>query len=295
MKLRVAHRTLYRYASSVTVSHHEGRLTPRQTEWQRLLSHEIQIEPEPEIRRRRTDYFGNRTLYFGMNEPHRELQVTAESIVVVAERPSEPIEVSPQWEQVVTRLSTDRRSDVLAASEMSFASPLLPSPGLFRDLAVPSFTPGRPVLEVARDLTRRIHAEFVYDPSATDVFTSVEQVLSRRRGVCQDFAHVMIGCLRANGLAARYVSGYLLTHPPPGKTRLVGADASHAWVSVWVPEHGWVDFDPTNDVIPDSDHICAAYGRDFSDATPLRGVILGGGAHGIEVAVDVQPIEAKVG
>ena len=291
MKLRVAHRTLYRYASSVTVSHHEGRLMPRQTEWQRLLSHEVQIEPEPEIRRRRTDYFGNRALYFGMNEPHRELQVTAESIVVLAERPSEPIAATPQWEQVQKRLATDRRSDVLAASEMSYGSPLLPSPGLFRDLATPSFTPGRPVLEVARDLTRRIHAEFVYDPGATDVFTSAEQVLSRRRGVCQDFAHLAIACLRSLGLAARYVSGYLETLPRPGQEKLQGADESHAWFSVYLPDNGWVDFDPTNNQIPLDQHITTAWGRDFSDVTPLKGVIYGGDpGHQLRVAVDVERI-----
>jgi transglutaminase-like putative cysteine protease len=226
-----------------------------------------------------------------MNESHRALEVTSLSIVHLTSRPAEHIEATPPWERVAERLRTDRRRDVLDAYELSFGSDLArPSPGLAA-YAAESFLPDRPILVAARDLTRRIHADFAYDPGATDVTTSTEQVLARRRGVCQDFAHVMLGCLRAYGLACRYVSGYLLTWPPEGKPRLVGADASHAWVSVWVPEHGWVDFDPTNDLIPSDEHVAAAVGRDFSDATPLRGVILGGGAHTVEVSVDVAPMD----
>lgn len=291
MKLRVRHRTLYRYASPVTTSHHEARLTPRESEWQRTLRHDLAITPAPASRRRRIDYFGNRTVYFGMNESHRELEVTSASVVQMSPKPTEHLETTPAWEAVVGRLRADRRRDVLDAYELSFGSELArPSPAL-RAYAMDSFEPGTPILVAVRDLTRRIHADFAYDPGATDVSTPIEQVLARRRGVCQDFAHVMLGCLRAMGLACRYVSGYILTRPPSGKPRLVGADASHAWVSVWVPERGWVEFDPTNDLVVDDEHVAAAFGRDFSDATPLRGVILGGGAHTVEVSVDVAPLD----
>jgi transglutaminase-like putative cysteine protease len=293
VKLRVRHRTTYHYASAVTTSHHEARLTPRESEWQRTDRHDLTVTPLPAVRRRRTDYFGNRTVYFGMHESHRDLEVTAVSVVELTPRPAEHVESTPAWEAVAERLRTDRRRDVLDAYELSFGSSLArPSLALFA-YAAESFLPGRPILEAARDLGSRIHADFAYDPTATDVSTPTDEVLEKRRGVCQDFAHVMLGCLRSHGLACRYVSGYLLTRPPAGKPRLVGADASHAWISVWVPEHGWVDFDPTNDILPNAEHVSAACGRDFSDATPLRGVILGGGAHSVEVSVDVAPLDPE--
>lgn len=290
MRLRVNHRTLYQYGAPVTTSHHEARISPRESEHQRTVSHDIQITPAPSVRRRRVDYFGNRTLHFSLSEPHRSLDVVATSVVdVVAPLPNDASR-TPPWEGVVERLRTDRRRDVLDAYETTFESPFVKNvPGL-EEYARPSFGAGRPILEAVRDLTSRIHDDFTYDPRATDVSTPLEDVLSKRTGVCQDFAHLMIGCLRAYGLSARYVSGYLLTRPPPGKPRLVGADASHAWVATWLPEHGWVDLDPTNDLVPGEEHVTVAVGRDFDDVTPLRGVILGGGQHSVEVFVDVEPI-----
>ena len=291
MKLRVVHRTSYSYSESVTTSHHEARLTPRDHENQRTLSHELEIVPAPAVRRRRFDYFGNRTLHFHLSEPHKSLAVNVSTIVEVrAPRPLD-LQRTPPWEEVRDRLRSDRRRDVLDAYQMTFESPHVALTPELLAYAQPSFAAGRPVLEVARDLTSRIHADFAYDAKATTISTTIAQILTARRGVCQDFAHLMVGSLRALGLGARYVSGYLRTKPPPGQPRLVGADASHAWAAAWVPELGWVDFDPTNDLIPGADHVTAAYGRDFSDVTPIRGIILGGGAHTYAVSVDVDAVE----
>jgi transglutaminase-like putative cysteine protease len=289
VKLKVVHRTVYSYSEVVSTSRHEARLSPREHEHQHTLAHQVEITPRPALRRRRFDYFGNRALHFTLDEPHRSLEVVAQSVVEVTPMLLPELGRTEPWEAVRDRMRADHKRDVLDAYEMAFASPHVPrTPGL-GEYAAPSFPAGRPVLEGVRDLTRRIHADFVYDPRATDVSTPLLRVLETRRGVCQDFAHLMIGCLRAVGLAGRYVSGYLLTRPPPGKPRLVGADASHAWVSTWVPELGWVDFDPTNDVIPADEHVAIGHGRDFGDVTPLRGVILGGGAHTLHVSVDVAP------
>jgi transglutaminase-like putative cysteine protease len=291
MKLRVVHKTTYLYSEAVTTSHHDARLTPRDTHNQRSISHELQVMPVPETRRRRFDYFGNRVVHFSLSEPHRELEVLAQSVVEV--NPLRPLllEASPPWEHVRDRLRSDRRRDVLDAYAMALESEhVLRSPELGA-YAAPSFAEGRPVLEAVRDLVTRIRVEFTYDSRATEVSTPLTDVLRLRRGVCQDFAHLAIGCLRAQGLPARYVSGYLLTRPPPGKPKLVGADASHAWFAAFVPEHGWVDFDPTNDVMPSDEHVTVAFGRDFADVTPIRGVILGGGQHRLDVSVDVTPIE----
>jgi len=288
MKLRVVHRTLYRYGDVVTTSHHEARLSPRDSEAQRTLQHEIVIDPVPEARRRRFDYFGNRAVHFSVSEPHRSLEVVARSVVEITPLRPPPLSGTVSWENVRDLLQFDRHRDSLDAYAMAFPSPLVPTiEGVF-EYARDSFTPGRPVLEAVSDLVARIHEEFAYDPRATEISTPLADVLRQKRGVCQDFAHFAIACLRSHGLPGRYVSGYLLTRPPPGKPKLVGADASHAWFATFVPEHGWVDFDPTNNVIPEGEHVTAAYGRDFSDVTPIRGVILGGGAHQLSVAVDVD-------
>jgi transglutaminase-like putative cysteine protease len=258
------------------------------------VSHHLEVSPTPSASRRRFDYFGNRTSHFSFNEPHRALVVEAKSVVELQPPMVPDAGSTPPWERVRTVLSADRRRDVLDAYEMTFESPLVASSKDLRDYASPSFPPGRPILDAVRDLTHRIHGDFTYDADATDVSTSIDEVLAHRRGVCQDFAHLMIGCLRSHGLAGRYVSGYLLTKPPPGRSKLIGADASHAWAATWVPEHGWIDFDPTNDLIPRDEHVTVAYGRDFDDVTPVRGVILGGGRHALEVAVDVNPIETDL-
>jgi transglutaminase-like putative cysteine protease len=291
VKLRIVHRTEYRYGDAVTTSHHEARLSPRDSEAQRTLHHEISISPTPEARRRRFDYFGNRTVHFSLSEPHRSLEVVATSVVEVTPLRPPPLSASMPWESVRDLLATDRRRDSLDAYAMAFQSPLIPQvPGVF-EYAAESFSPERPVLEAVFDLVSRIYGEFTYDARATEVSTPLSEVLELKRGVCQDFAHFAIACLRAHGLPARYVSGYLLTHPPPGKPRLVGADASHAWFATFVPEYGWVDFDPTNNVIPEGEHVSVAYGRDFSDVTPIRGVILGGGQHQLVVSVDVDSVQ----
>lgn len=288
MKLRVVHRTSYHYRDLATTSHHEARLTPRQSEEQRTVTHDLDVVPVPATRRSRLDYFGNRTTYFGLTEPHHSLEVTATSLVETHPTYLPDFESTPSWEVVAGRLRHDHLRDVLQATHMRFDSPIVERSERLRAYATPSFDPGQPILDGARDLMARIHRDFLYDTTATDLATPLATVLQNRRGVCQDFAHVMIGCLRSLGLAARYTSGYLRTRPPPGQPRLVGADASHAWVSVWIPDHGWVDFDPTNDVCPSEEHITLAFGRDFSDVTPLRGVILGGAAHDLSVSVDVE-------
>lgn len=288
MKLRVVHRTSYYYGEPATTSHHEAHLVPRQSEVQRTITCDLDIIPNPASRRSRLDYFGNRTTYFGMTEPHRKLEVVANSLIETQPVVLPDFAETPAWEQVHQKLLNERQRDVLQATQMRFASPLIPLSAELREYAQASFPAHRPILTGVADLMRRIHSEFKYDTTATDVTTSLATVFQSRRGVCQDFAHVMIGCLRSLGLAARYTSGYLRTHPPPGQPRLIGADASHAWVAVWVPESGWVDFDPTNNLNPSEEHVTLAFGRDFSDVTPLRGVILGGGRHSLEVSVDVD-------
>jgi transglutaminase-like putative cysteine protease len=291
VKLRVVHRTQYRYTDAVTTSHHEARLSPRDSEAQRTLHHEISITPVPEARRRHFDYFGNRTVHFSLSEPHRSLEVVATSLVEVTPLRPPPVSASEPWERVRDQLAVDRKRDALDAYAMVFESPLVPRiDGVF-EYAAESFQPQRPVLEAVRELVARIYEEFTYDARATEVSTPLVEVLALKRGVCQDFAHFAIACLRSHGLPGRYVSGYLLTRPPPGKPRLVGADASHAWFATFVPEYGWVDFDPTNNLIPEGEHVTVAYGRDFSDVTPIRGVILGGGQHQLAVAVDVEAVD----
>jgi transglutaminase-like putative cysteine protease len=289
MKLRVVHRTAYSYGEAVTTSRHEARLSPRAQEHQHVASHHLEITPRPALRRRRFDYFGNRTLHFHLDEPHHSLEVVATSVVDVFPPRALDLMRTPPWETVRDRLRSDRRRDVLDADEMTFESPLVAPGAELAAYAGPSFAAGRPLLDAVRDLVRRIHADFTYDRTATEVSTPLQQVLTVRRGVCQDFAHLAIGCLRALGLAGRYVSGYLLTRPPPGKPRLVGADASHAWIATWVPELGWIDFDPTNDLLVGEEHVVLGHGRDFADVTPIRGVILGGGTHQLSVSVDVSP------
>jgi transglutaminase-like putative cysteine protease len=291
VKLRVVHKTTYSYSETVSTSRHEARLSPREHEHQHTIAHAVEILPKPTLRRRRFDYFGNRALHFTLDEPHRSLEVVATSVVEVLPLLLPDLGKTAPWESVRDKMRDDRRRDVLDAYEMTFASSFVPAIGALAEYGRPSFAAGRPVLEAVRDLVRRVHADFIYDARATDVSTPLQQVLETRRGVCQDFAHLAIGCLRAMGLAGRYVSGYLLTRPPPGKPKLVGADASHAWIATWVPELGWIDFDPTNDLIPGEEHVTIGHGRDFSDVTPIRGVILGGGAHTLGVSVDVSPVD----
>ncbi len=291
MRLRVNHKTTYQYGESASTSHHEARLTPRASENQRTLSHEIEITPRPAVRRGRLDYFGNKTTYFGLTEPHERLEIEARSLVDISLSRDVDLSQSPPWHQVRDCLASDRRRDTLQAYQMAFASTHVQLSDDLGEYCASAFYSDQPILRVAQQLTRQIHRDFAYDPSTTDVYTPIQTLLEKRSGVCQDFAHLLVACLRSRGLAARYVSGYLLTQPPPGKPKLVGSDASHAWVSVWVPEQGWFDFDPTNDLMPGEQHVTVAFGRDFDDVTPVRGVIMGGGQHTVQVAVDVESIE----
>jgi transglutaminase-like putative cysteine protease len=237
------------------------------------------------------DRLGNHRSCFTVNQPHRELEVSARSRVrVQAVEPPDPAASAP-WESVRERLRYAAGRAYEPASEFVHHSPFVPAlPGL-RHWAASALRPGRPVAELGLELMARVHAEFTYRSASTEVDTPLADVLARREGVCQDFAHLLIGALRSMGLAARYVSGYLLTDPPPGLPRLVGADASHAWVSVFCPLNGWVDLDPTNDMRVADRHVTVAWGRDYSDVTPLRGVLLGGDEHQLYVGVSVIPMD----
>jgi len=284
---QITHRTTYVYTSEVTVSQHIARLRPRSFPGQTCLSHELDIAPASGILTSRTDYFGNPTHFFTMSGAHRELTVISRSMVAVAKRAWPAPDKTPAWQ---TLLPSTAESLPLEAHEYIYPSAYVPHLPALADYAQASFTTGRPLLEAAADLMHRIFTEFAFDPTATTVATPLETVLQKRRGVCQDFAHLQIGCLRSLGLPARYVSGYLETLPPPGKTKLIGADASHAWVQLYVPGFGWVDLDPTNNILAGSRHITVAWGRDFDDVSPIRGVIGGGGKHTLSVAVDVTPV-----
>jgi transglutaminase-like putative cysteine protease len=297
MRLRVVHETHYRYSAPVVLSQQLLHLTPRVLPWQACLAHDIRIAPAAAELSRREDYFGNATVNLLLAAPHDELLVHAESEVDVAPRANAALS-APRvpWESVRAKLHVLDGPPALEPVEYLFESPHVERSRDLGDYAVRSFGARRGMLEGATDLARRIHRDFKFDRTATSVSTPLRQVLKEKRGVCQDFAHLMIGCLRSIGLAARYVSGYILTAPPPGKPRLVGADASHAWASVWCgPAAGWVDIDPTNDCLVDDEHVTLAWGRDFGDVTPMRGVILGGGSQTLSVRVTVTPeLEATI-
>jgi transglutaminase-like putative cysteine protease len=289
MRYAVTHITRYEYAEPVLLCQNLAHLTVRPTPRQRCLRSEFTVRPAPAVSTQQRDYFGNAAGFFSVQEPHRELVVAARHDVEVLPYEPPAAEETPPWEQVRDALRHDRTASGLDAYQFVFDSPYVRPGAESRDYARASFIPGRPLLEAALDLNRRIHAEFTYDQRATTVATPLREVFSKRRGVCQDFAHLAIACLRSLGLAARYVSGYLATGGPSGKLRPIGADASHAWVSLYCPGDGWVDFDPTNDVIPGAGHITLAWGRDFDDVSPVKGVILGGGEHVVRVGVDVVP------
>jgi len=284
----VTHTTVYRYASPVSVSHNLFRLTPRSLPSQHSLSHFLEVSPQPETTRLRKDYFGNEVMFATITDSHRELRIVAHSEVEVAPQPIPDPAETPRWESVGVICRNDHSQNVMEAAEFTFASPHIPASSLYAEYAGPSFTVRRRLLEAALDLTARIHRDFVFDPAATTVVTPLDEVLRLRRGVCQDFAHFEIACLRALGLPARYVSGYLETLPAPGQAKLMGVDASHAWISLFCPGIGWIDVDPTNNLIPSMQHITVAWGRDYGDVCPIRGVVSGGGeAPVLEVSVDV--------
>ena len=294
MNYRVTHSTRYTYSKPVGVCWNKACLLPRETLQQKCLSSTLQITPVSSDVRERKDFFGNRITHFSIQSSHKELLVTAISEVSVFPPANLfSTEDHSSWESVQNRLSASSNHEVLEATPYLHDSPLIKGFPLLADYAKPSFPTGRPLADAVSDLMQRIHHDFTYDPGVTTIATPLSEVMTSRRGVCQDFAHLGIGCIRALGLAARYVSGYIETAPPPGQERLVGADASHAWFSVYSPTAGWLDFDPTNNQRPMEQHITVAWGRDFSDVSPLRGVALGGGKHKVSVSVDVARSPAK--
>ena len=300
MNYRVTHTTTYAYEELVSICHNEMRLEPRGAPRQRCLAAALAIEPTPAVLATELDYFGNRASFFTLQEPHHRMLVTARSELEIASvRPVRP-SATPAWEAIREQIRTETTHEALSAYEMSFDSPLVPVEPAFARYALPSFAAGRPILDGVLDLTQRIHADFEYRPGATSVTTPAEEVLARRHGVCQDFAHLELACLRALGLPARYVSGYLHTRrvrsaekEEDEEAALVGADASHAWVSVWCGDAGWIDVDPTNDLVTSDQHLTLAWGRDYADVAPIKGVILGGGEHTVEVAVDVEVVPER--
>ncbi|MCA9150974.1 MAG: transglutaminase family protein [Planctomycetales bacterium] len=290
MKYKITHATRYTYSEPVPVCHNQLHLAPRDLDYQFCYDYSLLLSPAPHDRRSRVDYFGNLVDYFSIHEPHQGLTVTSVSVLeVLPGAPVEPLS-SPPWEEVAERTLRTVSPAGLAVQQFRFPSRYMPELQPYEAYARQSFTAGRPIVDAALDLTSRIHRDFRYDPRATHVNSTLAEVFQGRAGVCQDFAHLQAACMRSIGLAARYVSGYLRTLPPPGKPRLVGADASHAWVSLWCGTAGWVDFDPTNNTIPALDHVTLAWGRDYSDVCPIQGVVVGGGQHEMSVTVDVEAL-----
>jgi transglutaminase-like putative cysteine protease len=308
MLLRILHRTRYRYHGAIDMAQHMVHLRPVDTATQHVQAHALRIDPMPAARSETTDVFGNPRTFFSLQSVHSMLTVEADSLVET--RPPEPLPEGPpwramNWERVREHFRYRAQAPFDAASEFLFGSPFVPRDDAFAAFARPAFKPGLPALSAARALMERIHAELSFDAHSTEVNTPALEALAQGKGVCQDFAHIMLGCLRSLGLPARYVSGYLLTRPPSGKPRLIGADASHAWVSVYVPmpasadddkaasTGAWFDFDPTNNRCgwgsPGEDYVTLATGRDFADVSPMRGVIQSGARHTLAVAVTVAP------
>jgi transglutaminase-like putative cysteine protease len=292
MIYRIVHRTTYKYKYPVSVGNHVSCLKPRSLLHHKLTHSELRIQPLPATRTERMDYFGNLLCFFTVQEPHKELVVEAQSEVIVDGNPTPWPQRSLPWEEAVGSFANDHTPAGLEAYQFVFESPRIRIRPEFAAYAFQSFTPGRSMPEALLDLTARIHKDFRFDSKVTNVRTPTEEVFRKRRGVCQDFAHLQIACLRSLNLAARYVSGYLRTYPPPGRPRLVGADASHAWVSAYCPGIGWLDMDPTNNLVPSEGHVTLAWGRDYGDISPLRGLILGGGVHTLKVAVDMEPLDS---
>lgn len=293
-RYQLTHSTAYKYADPVLLSHQQLHLTPRPLATQSVHAHEVSIEPKPNFRRDTSDAFGNPLTEMALETPHRSLDIVATTTLDVSPAAAVSPSHNVAWEQVRDllryRAGWHPQPDVLEATQYLFESTHVRLKRTLRAYASDCFTADRPIVDAATALMTKINREFKYDPKATTIATPVMEFFAQKRGVCQDYAHLMISCLRSTGLAARYVSGYLLTHHDPDKPRRVGADASHAWVSLYVPNHGWLDFDPTNNLLPSLEHITVGWGRDFADVTPLRGVINGGGAQTLEVKVTVAPV-----
>ena len=301
MELLVVHDTRYDYAAPVSLAHHLAHLQPLQDDAQQLLDFKLSLHPAPAQCRDSVDSMGNAQCHFSLTQSHPSLQVQARSHVRLRPRFAQlRADASPAWEAVAAGLRYAAQPHFEPAVEFAMPSPYVPRLQALREYAAASLPPGRPVALAALDLMQRIHRDFQYQSQSTQVETPLAQVLQQRRGVCQDFAHLMAGALRMWGLPVRYVSGYLLTHAPAGEAdagrQMQGADASHAWVQVWcpgtpgVPADGWLDLDPTNNLVPGTGHVRVATGRDFGDVTPLRGVIRGGGRHTLTVGVSTRQL-----
>ena len=307
MRLRIIHETTYDYAPAVETALHTTHLRPLTLPTQQLLSHSLDVQPPPAQQMQALDVYGNTRTFFALDYAHHALRVTAHSLVNTTAPAPPPLgaDGSPPWEQVREHFRYRAGGVWDAAAEFTFASDYVPRHDDFTAYARPSFAPGTPVLVAAHNLMQRIFTDFTYESLSTEVSTPAVQALAQRKGVCQDFAHIMIACMRAMGLPARYVSGYLLTMPPEGQPRLIGSDASHAWASVYVPQaadaqthppagevdtRGWFDFDPTNNRSPGEDYVTLAIGRDYGDVSPMRGVIHGGARHTLHVGVTVEPV-----
>lgn len=288
---RIEHRTTYRYDDDVTSSFGQFHLRPRDLDWQTCLTHETIVDPGAADRYDHLDLYGNTKSYFHVVEPHTELQVIAVSTVEVSRQDFTPEQLSLPWEQARPRLRTDV-ADAWEAADFTFPSPYVDIPPGIRDYTEQSFTSGRPIGEAAVDLMQRVHADFTYQSGSTAIGEKVADLLVNRRGVCQDFSHFMVSGLRSIGLGGRYVSGYLATRPPPGRPRLIGADASHAWVGCWIPDVGWLSLDPTNSRVVGESHATVAWGRDYGDVPPVRGVIFTEAkSTKMKVSVDMAPAD----
>ena len=297
-RYHIEHLTRYVYTAPVSQSWQLARLTPRVLPWQTLLQQSIHIEPPPDERHDARDSFGNTVTHFGLHGAHRVLSVRMQCTVDVSNRYATGCTLTQlsdmpdrPWEVVRDALKLQQHADDLNAVSLTEATPLLPLSEAARAYAQASLRPGWSWMSAVTDLMQRIHTDFEFEAGVTTVSTSVDEVLAQRRGVCQDFAHLMLACLRSHGLPARYVSGYLLTDPPEGQPRLMGVDASHAWVAAYAPGAGWIEFDPTNNQLADTRYIILAWGADFADVVPLRGVILGGGSQSMQVRVSVVPVD----
>jgi transglutaminase-like putative cysteine protease len=292
MRYRVQHTTRYAYGTPVELAAHMLHLRPRPRPWQTVISERITTDPMPARRRDGLDHFGNHVTWMFMDLPHADFEVTSESVVEVDCPPPAETATPLPWETVV---QAARSHDGWHAAEFQFGTPMAPVDPASKAYVEKSFTAGRPVLDALLDLNSRINTEFRFRSGVTTISTPVSQVMARKEGVCQDFSHVMISGLRGIGMPARYTSGYIRTKPPPGQVKRQGADQSHAWVGVWLgPQLGWVDVDPTNGIVVKDEHVLLGWGRDFSDVSPVRGVILGGGDHIVKVGVDLEPIEEPV-
>ncbi len=292
MRYRVTHITQYKYSARVTSCYNLAHVVPRDTRRQRCLSSKITVSPQPAVTRTHSDYFGNQACHFEIQKSHRELVITAESEIQISDLEQDlNLDFGISYGQALHHIRNNRSQQVLDAREYLLESPMVPLSDELAQYAQPSFLPDRSLKSCVSELTTRIFQDFAYDPHFTTIATPLTEVLAHKRGVCQDFAHLQVGCLRAVGIPAKYVSGYIETLPAPGEEKLVGADATHAWIAYFSPDEGWVEFDPTNDAAAHNQHIVTAVGRDYLDVTPVKGVIFGGGEEPVlNVSVDVARI-----